>query len=145
MTVTLIEAGLHTLLDLPTSPVGRNVTERAERVAEQARENVRANFRSRTGDLERSIGTFPSLEAEGLAVEVGTNLRPLIDPDRQPYGLVLELGDSEHPITRRIAPILRSPIGHPDPLDRPRIKVTSPTKAPRPWLKPALETVFLGG
>jgi hypothetical protein len=56
MSVTLYEPGLFALLDAPISPVGRYVTVKAEMVAEQARENVRANFRSRTGTLEQSIG-----------------------------------------------------------------------------------------
>lgn len=135
--VTLIEAGLHTLLELPTGPVGRKVLDKAEDVAEFARANVRANFRSRTGNLEQSIGVFPNESANGLEVEVGT--------DGAPYGLVLELGSDPHLILPVAAPVLVSAPGHPDPLFGPRFRVDHPGNPPRPWLKPALDQVFLGG
>ena len=138
MSVLLLEQGLLNLLVLPTGPVARNVTERAERVAEQARENVRGNFRTRTGRLEASVGIFPQDTAEGLAFEVGTQ--------DAPYGRILELGGTEHVITPSAAAgVLASPAGHPDPLQAPRFRVLHPGNRPMPWLRPALEQVFLGG
>ena len=84
MSVTLLEPGLIALLDSPTGQVSRYVTAKAEAVAEVARQNVQANFRTRTGNLQNSIGTFPTETPDGLNVEVGT--------DGAPYGRVLELG-----------------------------------------------------
>ena len=137
MSVLLLEAGLTNLLVLPTGPVARNVTERAEAVAVQARENIQANFRSRTGNLERSVGIFPQETVDGLAYEVGT--------EGAPYGRVLELGSTEHVILPGTGRVLASTPGHPDPLLAPRFRVLHPGNPPRPWLRPALETVFYGG
>ena len=136
MSVTLYEAGLIALLDSPTGPVSRYVTAKAEAVAEVARQNVRANFRTRTGNLEASIGTFPTETPDGLQVEVGT--------DGAPYGRILELGADPHQILPVTQPVLVSPPGHPDPLLAPRFRVNHPGNAPRPWLRPALEQVMLG-
>lgn len=137
-TITLIEAGLIPLLDLPTGPVARNVTDRAEDVAEAARQNVRATFRTRSGNLENSIGVFPRESVDGgVSCEVGT--------EGAPYGLVLELGSDPHEIRARNYRILISEPGNPDPLLRLRRQVVHPGNAPKPWLKPALETVFFGG
>ena len=133
----LLEPGLVALLDLPTSPVARYVTAKGEAVAEIARQNVRAQFRTRTGTLEGSIGVFPSETPDGLEVEVGT-----LDA---PYGRILELGADPHLILPVRAPVLVSPLGHPDPLDGPRFRVDHPGAIPRPWLKPALEQVMQGG
>lgn len=138
MSVTLYEPGLVALLVAPTSPVTRNVTEKAEAVAEQARQNVRANFRTRTGTLENSIGLFPRENADGVEYEVGT--------DGAPYGRILELGSTDHVIQATAAGgVLASEPGHPDPLLAPRFRVMHPGNAPRPWLRPALEQVFNGG
>ena len=136
MSVTLYEVGLQALLTLPTSPVARYVTAKGEAVAEIARQNVRAQFRTRTGNLEGSIGVFPTETADGVEVEVGT--------DGAPYGLILELGADPHLILPVAAPVLVSPPGHPDPLIGPRFRVDHPGSAPRPWLKPALEQVMQG-
>jgi len=135
--VTLIEAGLIALLDSPTGPVSRYVTAKAEAVAEIARQNVQAQFRTRTGNLQQSIGTFPTETPDGLEVEVGT--------DGAPYGRILELGQDAHDIDPVRVPVLVSPPGHPDPLYGPRFHVDHPGAPPRPWLKPALEQVMLGG
>jgi hypothetical protein len=137
MSVTLYEVGLRNLLDLPTGPVARNVTGKAEQVALQARENVRANFRTRTGNLERSIGLFPQESVDGLAFEIGT--------EGAPYGRVLELGGTDHVIEARAGNVLASEPGNPDPLRAPRFRVFHPGNPPRPWLRPALEAVFNGG
>jgi hypothetical protein len=137
MSVTLYEPGLFALLDAPISPVGRYVTVKAEMVAEQARENVRANFRSRTGTLEQSIGLFPQETDDGLSYEVGT--------DGAPYGLVLEQGSTEHVIEAAVGWALRSRPGNPDPLREAQQLVVHPGNPPRPWLQPALENVFNGG
>jgi hypothetical protein len=137
VSVLLYEPGLFELLDLPTSPVSRYVTVKAEAVAEQARENVRANFRSRTGNLERSIGLFPALTDDGLSVEVGT--------DGAPYGLVLEQGSTDHVIEAAVGRPLRSYTDNPDPLREAQLLVVHPGNPPRPWLQPALEAVFSGG
>lgn len=133
----LYEQGLTNLLLLPTGPVSRYVTAQAELVAVQARENVRANFRSRTGNLERSIGIFPQENVDGVSVEVGTQ--------GAPYGRVLELGATDHIIEPRTQRVLASEPGHPDPLRAPRFRVFHPGNPPRPWLRPAVETVFYGG
>ena len=135
----LLEAGLRVVLDLPTGPTGRYVTDKAEDVAEQARQNVRAQFRTRTGNLERSIGKYPLELADGLSFEVGT--------EGAPYGLVLEQGAEPHEIVARRAHVLESAIDNPDPLAGFRersdpTRVNHPGSGPRPWLKPALEQVF---
>lgn len=136
MSVTLFEPGLIALLDSPAGPVGRYITRQGEAVAELARQNVRAQFRTRTGNLEQSIGVFPAETPDGLEVEVGT--------EGAPYGLILEQGAEPHQILPVAAPVLVSPPGHPDPLDAPRVRVDHPGSAPRPWLRPALEQVING-
>ena len=140
MAVTLIEAGLIALLDSPTGPVSRYVTAKAEAVAEIARQNVQAQFRTRTGNLQQSIGTFPTETPDGLEVEVGT--------DGAPYGRILELGADPHEIYGVTSPYLWSLTqdpNHPDPLIFSTASVDHPGAPPRPWLKPALEQVMLGG
>ena len=141
MSVTLIEAGLTALLELPTGPVGRNVTAKAEAVAELARVNVRSTFRTRSGNLEQSIGVFPEVTPDGLECEIGT--------DGAPYGRVLELGADAHPIRARNFPVLMTEPGHPVPLAPPEYRenpsrVDHPGSGPKPWLKPALEQVING-
>jgi hypothetical protein len=137
MSVTLFEPGLLALLDLPASPVTRYVTVKAERVAEQARENVRANFHTRTGNLEQSIGIFPQETDDGVSFEVGT--------DGAPYGRILELGGNEHIIEAPAGRPLVSRPDNPTPLQAPRHRVFHPGPPARPWLRPALENVFNGG
>lgn len=134
MSVLLIEAGLTALLDTPISPVGRYVTRQAEATAEIARDNVRTLFRTRTGNLEQSIGVFPRETPDGLEAEVGT--------DGAPYGLILELGQEPHMIEAVRFPVMFSEPGHPDPLINPQRRVDHPGTGPRPWLRPALEQVF---
>lgn len=139
MSVTLYEAGLQALLQLPTSPVARYVTAKGEAVAEIARQNVRAQFRTRTGTLEGSIGVFPTETADGLEVEVGT--------EGAPYGRVLELGADPHEIYGVRSPYLWSLTmdpNHPDPLLFSTASVDHPGSVGRPWLKPALEQVMQG-
>lgn len=136
MSVVLLEPGLAALLNSPTGQVARYVTAKAEAVAELARQNVQAQFRTRTGNLQQSIGIFPRETPDGLDVEVGT--------DGAPYGLILELGSDPHQILPVAAPVLVSPPGHPDPLLGPRFHVDHPGNPPRPWLRPALEQVFNG-
>jgi hypothetical protein len=136
MSVTLFEPGLIALLDSPAGPVGRYITRQAEAVAELARQNVRANFRTRTGNLENSIGVFPAETPDGLEAEVGT--------DGAPYGRVLELGQDPHDIDPVRVPVLVSPPGHPDPLWQPRTHVDHPGAIGRPWLEPALRQVMQG-
>ncbi len=132
----LYEPGLVALLDIPGSPVSRYVTLKAEQVAVLAKENVTANFRTRTGNLEQSIGIFPALTDDGLSLEVGT--------EGAPYGLVLEQGSGDHEIEAAVGWMLRSRPGNPDPLRQPQLFVVHPGNRPMPWLKPALETVFDG-
>ena len=139
MSVTLLEAGLQELLVLPHSPVARYVTAKAEAVAEVARQNVQATFRTRSGNLLQSIGTFPTETADGVSVEVGT--------EGAPYGLVLELGADPHEIYGVRSPYLWSLTqdpNHPDPLIFSTASVDHPGSGPRPWLKPALEQVIQG-
>lgn len=137
VSVLLYESGLTALLDLPTGPVARNVTAKAEQVAELARQNVQSTFQTRTGNLQQSIGVFPNVTPDGLEYEVGT--------DGAPYGLILELGGEPHEIRARNFRILISEPGHPDPLLRPHVEVAHPGNRPMPWLRPALEAVFSGG
>jgi hypothetical protein len=136
VSVTLLEPGLIALLDSPAGQVGRYITVKAEAVAELARQNVQAQFRTRTGNLQQSIGVFPRETPDGLEAEVGT--------EGAPYGLVLELGADPHLILPVAAPVLVSPPGHPDPLYGPRFRVDHPGSPPRPWLRPALEQVIQG-
>ena len=139
MSVILLEPGLQALLVLPTSPVARYVTAKGEAVAEIARQNVQAQFRTRSGNLLNSIGVFPTETADGLSVEVGT--------DGAPYGLVLELGADPHEIYGVQSPYLWSLAqdpDHPDPLIFSTASVDHPGSPPRPWLKPALEQVMQG-
>ena len=137
MSVILFEPQLRELLDSAHGPVGRNVTARAERVAELARQNVQANFRTRSGNLYNSIGTFPDESLSGLQYEVGT--------DGAPYGRLLELGTDPHQIEPINSPFLVSKPDNPDPLTGYRKQVSHPGNPPRPWLVPALRAVFLGG
>ena len=142
MSVILYEPGLLALLDLPASPTTRYVTLKAEATAELARQNVRATFVTRSGNLERSIGTFPRETPDGVEVEVGT--------DGAPYGRVLELGADPHPIIARRANVLESTWDNPDPLVGYReradpTRVDHPGYIGKPWLEPALRTVILGG
>ena len=134
--VTLFEPGLAALLISPAGPVGRYVTRKAELTAELARQNVQAEFRTRTGNLEGSIDVFPNETADGLECEVGT--------EGAPYGRVLELGSDAHEIRPRNFRILISEPGNPDPLLRPHLSVIHPGQTPRPWLEPALRTAFYG-
>lgn len=135
----LLEPGLQALLVLPNSPVSRYVTLKAEAVAEIARQNVQANFRTRSGNLLQSIGTFPTETPDGLDVEVGT--------DGAPYGKVLEEGADPHEIFGVKSPYLWSLTqdpNHPDPLLFSTASVNHPGSTARPWLKPALEQVMQG-
>jgi hypothetical protein len=136
VSVVLIEAGLFALLDSPIGQVSRYVTFKAEQVEILARENVRNNFRSRTGNLEQSIGTFPTETPDGLEVEIGT--------DGAPYGRILELGGEEHLILPVTRDRLFSRPENPDPLNNPQSVVLHPGPPAKPWLRPALETVFNG-
>ncbi len=142
MSVVLLEPGLIAILQSPTGQVSRYVTLKSEMVAEAARINVQANFRSRTGNLYNSIGIFPTETPDGLDVEVGT--------DGAPYGLVLELGADPHEIIARRANVLESTPDNPDPLlgyreRRDPTRVDHPGSVGKPWLKPALELVMQGG
>lgn len=130
MSVILNEAGLFALLQSPTGPVARDILRRAETVAQFSRENVQAQFRSRTGNLLESIDTFPQDTAAGLQVQVGT--------DGAPYGRLLETGSPAHEIVAVNAPVLFSEPGHPDPLLRAQRLVNHPGTTPKPWLVPAL-------
>lgn len=135
MDVTLLEPGLVALLDSPASPVSRYVTLQAEQVAEIARQNVQANFRSRSGTLLASIGVFPRETPDGLELEVGT--------DGAPYGRILELGGEIHVIDAVTRPYLWSEPDNPDPLTTVGLlAVLHPGPVAKPWLKPALEAVF---
>ena len=138
----LLEAGLRVILDLPTGPTGRYVTDLSLEVAEQARQNVRSTFRTRTGNLEGSIGLFPQEHHDGLSYEIGT--------EGAPYGKVLEEGSEPHAIIARRAGVLESALDNPDPLAgyrerRDPTRVNHPGAGPKPWLRPALENVFNGG
>jgi hypothetical protein len=97
---------------------------------------VAANFRTRTGNLQNSIGIFPTETPDGLDVEVGT--------DGAPYGLVLEQGSGPHEILPVRQPVLVSEPENPDPLYGPRFHVNHPGNPPMPWLEPALRTVMQG-
>ena len=137
MSVLLYEPGLFELLESPSGPTTRRVTEKAEAVAELARDNVRALFTRRTGTLEESIGVFPEETVDGVACQVGTN--------GAPYGRVLELGGEPHDIYRVRAPFLFSEENNPNPLIFDPISVWHPGPQSKPWLVPALILVFSGG
>jgi len=136
VSVTLYEPGLVELLVLPTGPVGRYVTAKGEEVAAVARQNASTLFRQRTGTLVDSIGVFPIETADGLEVQVGT--------DGAPYGKILELGGEPHLITPVNVDVLRSEKDNPDELWHPQHYVYHPGPVARPWLRPALDQVFIG-
>ena len=136
MSVTLFEPALHTFLESSFGPVARDILRRAAVVEELAKQNVQAEFRSRSGNLLQSIGTFPNETPRGLEVEVGT--------DGAPHGKLLEEGTSEHIILPQSQRVLVSEPGHPDPLRSPRTIVNHPGTPPRPWLVPALREGFRG-
>jgi hypothetical protein len=137
MSVILFEPGLIELLEAPTGQVTRYVTARAEAVAAIARENVRANFNTRTGNLENSIGIFPDETVDGVAYEVGT--------DGAPYGRVLEVGGEPHEIYAVNRRFLFSEPDNPNPLINRNMRVVNhPGPPAKPWLEPALRTVFDG-
>jgi len=132
------EAGLFALLDAPLSPVSRYVTVKAEAVAQVARENVRARFTTRTGNLEQSIGVFPTETADGIETEIGT--------EGATYGRVLELGGDAHYIEAVNRRFLFSEPGNPTPLVNRNMRIVPhPGPVAQPWLEPALRTVFNGG
>jgi len=138
MSVLLYEPGLFEVLESPTGPTTRNVTAKAEAVASIARENVRNTFTSRTGTLEASIGIFPEETIDGVAYEVGT--------EGAPYGRVLELGGEAHEISAVRRRFLFSEPNNPNPLINTHMRrVAHPGPPAKPWLVPALETVFTGG
>lgn len=132
----LIEAGLFALLESPAGPVTRYVTGLADQTADLARQNVQAQFTTRTGTLYNSIGVFPQETDDGVSFEVGT--------DGAPYGRVLELGQEAHIIEAQRFPVMFSEPGHPDPLINPQRRVSHPGAGPSPWLQPALEQVING-
>lgn len=135
MSVTLYEPALRELLESPFGPVAADTVRRANNVRDRAQQNAQAEFRTRTGNLVQSIGTFPVDTLEGaFAMEVGT--------DGAPYGLLLELGTEMHEIVAVNGPVLVSEPGHPDPLWYPHRAVTHPGFPPRPWLVPALREGF---
>lgn len=137
MSVILYETGLFELLESPAGPVTRNVTEKAEAVANIARQNVLSNFARRSGTLYDSIGIFPDETPDGVSYEVGT--------DGAPYGRILELGGEPHEIAAVNRRVLFSEPDNPNPLIHPQRVVTHPGPQAKPWLVPALEQVFLGG
>jgi hypothetical protein len=138
MSVTLFEPGLIELLESPTGQVTRYVTAQAEQVAEIARENVRTQFATRSGKLFDSIGIFPEETVDGVAYEVGT--------DGAPYGRVLEVGGEPHEIYAVNRRFLFSEPDNPNPLVNRNMRVvTHPGPPAKPWLEPALRTVFNGG
>ena len=138
MSVLLIEAGLFEVLESPTGPTTRNVTAKAEAVAEIARDNVRTNFTRRSGQLEQSIGVFPEETIDGVAFQVGT--------EGAPYGRILELGGEAHEILAVNRRFLFSAPDNPNPLiNRNMRRVSHPGPQAKPWLQPALELVFTGG
>ena len=138
MSVILYEPGLLELLESPTGPTTRNVTEKAEAVAALARDNVRANFNTRTGTLHDSIGIFPEETVDGVAYQVGT--------EGAPYGRVLEWGGEPHEIYAVNRRFLFSEPDNPNPLINRNMRVVNhPGPPAKPWLVPALETVFNGG
>lgn len=138
MSVILYEPGLFEVLESPTGPTTRNVTAKAEAVAALARDNVRSTFTRRSGTLEESIGIFPEETIDGVAYEVGTL--------GAPYGRVLELGGEAHQIDAVRRRFLFSAPDNPNPLINTHMRsVPHPGPQAKPWLVPALETVFTGG
>lgn len=138
MSVLLLEAGLFEVLESPTGPTTRNVTAKAEAVATIARDNVRNNFTRRSGTLEESIGIFAEETVDGVAYQVGT--------EGAPYGRILELGGEAHEIAAVNRRFLFSEPDNPNPLVRRNLRrVAHPGPPAKPWLVPALETVFTGG
>ena len=134
----LYEPGLFEVLESPTGPTTRNVTAKAEAVAALARDNVRSTFTRRSGTLEDSIGIFPEETIDGVAYQVGT--------EGAPYGRILELGGEAHEISAVNRRFLFSEPDNPNPLVRRNLRrVNHPGPAAKPWLVPALETVFTGG
>ena len=138
MSVLLLEAGLFELLESPVGPTTRNVTAKAEAVAALARDNVRSTFTRRSGTLEESLDIVPEETADGVAFQVGTL--------GAPYGRVLELGGEAHQIDAVNRTFLFSAPDNPNPLINRRMRtVPHPGPPAKPWLQPALETVFNGG
>ena len=138
MSVLLYEPGLFELLESPAGPTTRSVTAKAEAVAAIARDNVRTNFTRRSGTLEESIGVFPEETVDGVACQVGT--------EGAPYGRILELGGEAHEIRAVNRRFLFSEPNNPNPLINTHMRtVAHPGPPAKPWLVPALETVFFGG
>jgi hypothetical protein len=137
VSVLLYEPGLFEILESPSGPTTRSVTEKAEAVAALARQNVSTNFTRRSGTLYESIGVFPEETVDGVACQVGT--------DGAPYGRVLELGGEPHEIVAVNRRFLFSEPDNPNPLIFPQRAVAHPGPQAKPWLQPALEQVFLGG
>ncbi len=138
MSVLLYEPGLFELLESPAGPTTRNVTEKAEAVAVLARDNVNNQFARRSGTLVESIGIFPEETVDGVSFEVGT--------EGAPYGRILELGGEAHEIRALNRRFLFSEPDNPNPLlNRNMTRVLHPGPPAKPWLVPALETVFNGG
>lgn len=138
MSVILFEPGLFEVLESPAGPTTRYVTAKAEAVAVVARENVNANFARRSGTLHDSIGIFPEETVDGVAYEVGT--------EGAPYGRVLELGGEAHEIRAVNRRFLFSEPDNPNPLINRNMRVVNhPGPPAKPWLEPALRTVFNGG
>ena len=133
----LLEAGLIELLESPAGPVTRNVTAKAEAVAALARDNVNNQFTRRSGTLHDSIGIFPEETIDGVAFQVGT--------EGAPYGRILELGGEAHEIRAVNRRVMFSEPDNPNPLLQAQVRVMHPGPPAKPWLVPALETVFNGG
>jgi hypothetical protein len=75
---------------------------------------------------------------DGVAYEVGT--------EGAPYGRILELGGEAHEIYAVNRRFLFSEPNNPNPLINRNMRVVNhPGPPAKPWLRPALETVFLGG
>ena len=138
MSVLLYEPGLFEVLESPSGPTTRSVTEKAEAVAALARQNVLSTFTRRSGTLYDSIGVFPEETVDGVAFEVGT--------EGAPYGLILEVGGEAHEIRAVNRRFLFSEPDNPNPLVNTHMRrVNHPGPPAKPWLRPALETVFNGG
>ena len=130
-TVVVNEAAVRLLLDSPAGPVGRDLLRRAENIENAAKENARAFFYQRTGNLVQSIEKDVGVDAIGLRAIIGCN------KNIAPYAGYLEQGTQPHEIVGN--EWLVSAPDHPDPLLAPQRSVNHPGNPAIPFIRPALE------
>jgi hypothetical protein len=128
--VQLDQAAIDALFHGHASPVGRDLQNRGEKVAQEAKRlcpvsPVGASDHP-SGPLRSSIGWEPGEDTEGLYVDVGTDVD---------YALPVELGARPHVIESHGDYPLRDRKGN--VFGR---KVQHPGNPPQPFLQPALDS-----